>query len=151
MSMYSGRILTGTADGVRLLETRDGQWRIARQGLDNGPVNTLLQMGDAVLCGILGWGVYRTDGNAERVEPASEGIAVPQVCALAAAPEQPGVAYAGTTPPRLYRTEDGGRSWRELPAFAHAPGAAAWVYPVPPGCPNIRWILVGPTDPNVLS
>src|SRR5947208_15324196 len=96
MSSYNGRIMAGTADGVRLLEPRDGQWRIARQGLDNGPVNTLLQVGDAVLCGVLGWGIYRTDENAERFEPASEGIAVPQVCILAAAPEQPDLAYAGT-------------------------------------------------------
>ena len=64
---------------------------------------------------------------------------------------QPAVAYAGTTPPHLYRTLDGGRSWRELPAFTRAPGAADWVYPVPPGYPNIRWILAGPADPNVLS
>jgi photosystem II stability/assembly factor-like uncharacterized protein len=151
MAAYTGRIMAGTADGVRLLEARDGQWRVARQGLDNGPVNALLPLGDSVLCGVLGWGVYRTDPTAERFEPASEGITAPQVCALVASPEQPGVAYAGTTPPRLYRTEDVGRSWRELPAFARAPGAAEWVFPVPPGYPNIRWILAGPTDPRVLS
>src|SRR5947199_1910733 len=95
------RIIAGTADGVRLLEPRAGQWRIVRQGLDNGPVNTMLQLGDSVLCGVLGWGVYQTDASAERFESASEGISVPQVCALAAAPEQPHVAYAGTTPPHL--------------------------------------------------
>src|SRR5205823_14154735 len=61
------------------------------------------------------------------------------------------VAYAGTTPPHLYRTLDGGRSWRELSAFTRAPGATDWVFPVPPGYPNIRWILAGPADPNVLS
>jgi photosystem II stability/assembly factor-like uncharacterized protein len=151
MGSYNGRIMAGTADGVRLLEARDERWRVARQGLDNGPVNTLLALGDAVLCGVLGWGIYRTDANAERFEPVSEGISVPQVCALAAGMGQHAVAYAGTTPPHLYRTLDGGRSWRELPAFAHAPGAGDWVYPVPPGYPNIRWILAGPTDPNLLS
>src|SRR5437879_11392741 len=120
MAAYGGRIMAGTADGVRLLEPWDGQWQIVRQGLDNGPVNTLLSVEGAVLCGVLGWGAYRTDENAERFEPASEGIAIPQVCALAAAPGQPGVAYAGTTPPHLYRTEDSGRSWRERPAFSRA-------------------------------
>ena len=36
----------------------DGRWRIVRQGLDNGPVNSLLPRRRA--CGVLGWGVYRT-------------------------------------------------------------------------------------------
>ena len=107
--------------------------------------------GDAVLCGVLGWGVYRTDENAERFEPASEGITVPQVCALAASPKGEGVVYAGTTPPHLYRSEDGGRSWRELAAFARAPGSGDWVYPAAPGYPNIRWVLVGPADPACIS
>src|SRR5262245_45758981 len=101
MAGYDGRIMAGTADGVRLLEAQGGAWQVARQGLDNGPVNTLLALDGAVLCGVLGWGVYRTDASAERFEPASEGLDVPQVCALAADPVRPEVAYAGTTPPRL--------------------------------------------------
>jgi photosystem II stability/assembly factor-like uncharacterized protein len=151
MPGYNGQIMAGTADGVRLLEAREGRWEVVRQGLDNGPVNALLAVDGAVLCGVLGWGVYRTDVNAERFEPCSEGLPVPQVCALAADPGRPQTAYAGTTPPHLYRTEDGGRSWRELPAFARAPGSGGWVFPVPPGYPNIRWVLAGPVDPQVLS
>lgn len=151
MTTYSGRIMAGTADGVRLLEARDGGWQVSRQGLDNGPVNALLAVEGAVLCGVLGWGVYRTTASAERFETASEGLPVPQVCALAADSTRPETAYAGTTPPHLYRTEDGGRSWRELPAFARAPGAENWAYPGPPGYPNIRWILAGPVDPEALS
>jgi hypothetical protein len=151
MSGYSERIFVGTADGVRLLEPGQNGWQIAKQGLDNGPVNTLLAVDGGILCGVLGWGVYRTDESAERFEPASEGLPLPHVCALAADPSQPATAYAGTTPPRLYRTDDSGRSWRELPAFARAPGAENWVYPVAPGWPNIRWILAGPADPQTLS
>src|SRR5690349_8982381 len=106
MAGYGGRIMAGTADGVRLLEPRERRWQVARQGLDNGPVNALLAVEGAVLCGVLGWGVYRTDAGAERFEPASEGLPIPQVCALAADPRQPGTAYAGTTPPYLFRTDD---------------------------------------------
>jgi photosystem II stability/assembly factor-like uncharacterized protein len=151
MSNYGGRIIAGTADGVRLLEPRDGQWRVVKQGLDNGPVNALLPVDGAILCGVLGWGVYRADAACERFEPSSEGLPVPQVCALAADPRLPSVVYAGTTPPHLYRTQDGGRTWRELSAFARAPGAEEWAFPVPPGYPNIRWILPGPADPDTLS
>jgi photosystem II stability/assembly factor-like uncharacterized protein len=151
MANYSGRIMAGTADGVRVLEPREGRWQVVRQGLDNGPVNALLPVPGGVLCGVLGWGIYRTGEEGERFEPASAGLPVPQVCALAAAPGRPETAYAGTTPPHLYRTEDGGRSWHELPPFARTPGAERWVYPAPPGYPNIRWILAGPVDPEVLS
>lgn len=93
--------MAGTADGVRLLEPRSGTWQVTRQGLDNGPVNALLAVGDAVLCGVLGWGVYRTTATAERFEPASEGLPAPQVCALADDPTRPEAAYAGTTSPCL--------------------------------------------------
>src|SRR5215212_4368534 len=151
MAGYNGQVIAGTADGVRVLERRDATWQVVKQGLDNGPVNTLLAVDGGVLCGVLGWGVYRMDADAERFEPASEGLGIPQVCALAADPGRSGAAYAGTTPPRVYHTEDGGRSWRELSTFARAPGADDWVYPVPPGYPNIRWILAGPTDPATLS
>lgn len=151
MAEYRGRIMAGTADGVRLLEPRGGSWQVAGQELDNGPVNTLLAVDDAVLCGVLGWGVYRTDAAAERFEPASVGITVPQVCALAAHPTRPATVYAGTTPPHLFQSDDAGRTWRELTAFARAPGAEEWVYPVPPGYPNIRWILAGPADAEQIS
>jgi hypothetical protein len=151
MASYGGRIMAGTADGVRLLEPREGRWQVVRQGLDNGPVNALLAADGAVLCGVLGWGVYRTGESAERFEPSSEGLPVPQVCALAGAPGRTQTAYAGTTPPHLYRSEDGGRSWRELPVFARAPGSEKWVYPAAPGYPNIRWVLAGPAYPEVLT
>lgn len=151
MAGYGGRIMAGTADGVRVLEARGGSRQIAGQGLDNGPVNALLPVEGGVLCGVLGWGVYRTDLSGERFEPASEGLPVPQVCALAAHPARPTTVYAGTTPPRLFQSDDAGRTWQELAAFADAPGAEEWVYPVPPGYPNIRWILPGPRNPNTLS
>jgi photosystem II stability/assembly factor-like uncharacterized protein len=151
MAGYAGQITAGTADGVRLLEARGGTWQVAKQGLDNGPVNSLLAVDGAVLCGVLGWGVYRTDVAAERFEPASEGLSVPQVCALAAHPSRPGTVYAGTTPARLFQSDDAGRTWTELAAFARSPGADEWVYPVAPGYANIRWILAGPTDPQTIT
>lgn len=151
MAGYSGRIMAGTADGVRLLEPGGGGWQVARQGLDNGPVNALLPVDGGVLCGVLGWGVYRTDAAAERFEPASEGLTVPQVCALAAHPTRPATVFAGTTPSHLFQSDDAGRSWKELDAFTRAPGAEEWVYPVAPGYSNIRWILAGPADPRTLS
>ena len=36
---------------------------MVKQGLDNGPVNALLAVDGGLLCGVLGWGVYRTDEN----------------------------------------------------------------------------------------
>ena len=40
------------------------------------------------------------------------------VKALAVSACLPGLVYAGTKPPRLFRSADGGRSWRECEAFA---------------------------------
>src|SRR2546430_1794421 len=39
------------------------------------------------------------------------------------------VAYAGTEPSNLYRSEDGGRSWQLLPALRDLPGEPNWSFP----------------------
>ncbi len=66
---------------------------------------------------------------------------------------EPGVWYAGSSPPGLFRTEDGGKTWESVAGFNAHPNRASWVPPEgegPPGGATLHSILVNPRAPNHL-
>jgi hypothetical protein len=54
------------------------------------------------------------------------------------------VVYAGTEPSTLYRSEDGGSTWRELSALRQVPSAPTWGLPDRPYISHARWITPDP-------
>jgi photosystem II stability/assembly factor-like uncharacterized protein len=61
------------------------------------------------------------------------------------------VAYAGTEPSNLYRSEDGGRSWQLLPTLRELPSEPNWAFPPRPWTHHVRTIALHPTDPDSLA
>jgi photosystem II stability/assembly factor-like uncharacterized protein len=61
------------------------------------------------------------------------------------------VAYAGTEPSNLYRSEDGGRSWQILPALRELPSEPTWSFPPRPWTHHVRTIALHPTDPDWIA
>jgi photosystem II stability/assembly factor-like uncharacterized protein len=61
-----------------------------------------------------------------------------------------GAVYAGTEPSRLFRSEDGGRSWRELEALLELPSRPSWRFPPRPWTSHVRWIAPSPHDADLL-
>jgi len=61
------------------------------------------------------------------------------------------VAYAGTEPSNLYRSEDGGRSWQLLPALRDLPSEPNWSFPPRPWTHHVRTIALHPSDPDSLT
>jgi hypothetical protein len=57
-----------------------------------------------------------------------------------------GVVYAGTEPSAVYRSEDGGETWRELGGMREVPSAPEWSFPPRPETHHVRWIS---PDPNI--
>ena len=63
------------------------------------------------------------------------------------------VWYAGTSPPGLFRSEDGGNTWESVRGFNEHPAREAWVPAEgegPPGGATLHSILVNPRDPRHL-
>lgn len=60
------------------------------------------------------------------------------------------VAYAGTEPSNLYRSQDGGRTWRVLPALRALPSAPQWSFPGRPWTHHVKTIALHPEDPGRL-
>ena len=61
-----------------------------------------------------------------------------------------GAVYAGTEPSRLFRSDDGGESWRELDALLELPSRSSWSFPPRPWTSQVRWIAPSPHDADLL-
>jgi len=61
-----------------------------------------------------------------------------------------GAVYAGTEPSRLFRSDDGGESWRELEALLELPSRPNWSFPPRPWTSHVRWIAPSPHDGELI-
>jgi photosystem II stability/assembly factor-like uncharacterized protein len=93
------------------------------------------------------------DGGASW-DSAGSGIAERRVLSLAVSSSHQesgvSVAYAGTEPSNLYRSEDGGRSWQVLSALRELPSEPTWSFPPRPWTHHVRTIALHPTDSDWL-
>jgi photosystem II stability/assembly factor-like uncharacterized protein len=63
---------------------------------------------------------------------------------------EPGVWYAGSSPPGLFRSEDGGQTWEGIAGFNAHPKRTDWLgdfQETPPGGATLHSINVDPRDP----
>ncbi len=108
-----------------------------------------------VYVGTMDRGLLVSEDAAATWREAGPGIAEPRVLSLAVSPSHRkagmSVAYAGTEPSNLYRSEDGGRSWQLLPALRQLPSEPTWSFPPRPWTHHVRTITLHPTDPDWLA
>lgn len=97
-----------------------------------------------VYCGTFGEGLWLSHDGGGSWSPASEGIDLKQVTAVAAGSRLGenghGVAWAGTEPSSLFRSDDGGKTWRMQPALLTMPSKPTWSFPPRPYTHHVRWI-----------
>ena len=83
-----------------------------------------------VYCGTFGQGLWRSWNAGRTFEQVGEGITHNQITSVAVSETEragdTGVVYAGTEPSALFRSEDGGDSWRELATLRELPSAPTW-------------------------
>jgi hypothetical protein len=119
-------VYIGTTDGV--LRLRDGEPEPL--GLEGHDVTALHADGGTVLAGTYGDGLFRRDDGAwSRVEA---GLTASAFRFIVPDPGHPGALLAGTEPARIFRSEDGGRSWAELDGITRIEGHEQWFLPYSP-------------------
>lgn len=99
-------------------------------------------------CGTFDQGLWMSADAGASWKHVDEGIAHEKVMSVAvsAADQESGygVVYAGTEPSALFRSEDHGRSWQELPSLRRLPSAPTWSFPPRPWTSHVRWITPDP-------
>lgn len=112
-------LYAGTADGVYRLDHGGAHWSVVTSGLDDILVHALVKSSDGTLfAGTSGKGVLRFKANSTgwvRMEHGlkdHEGMIENFIRVLTMDPE--GVIYAGTFDGGVYRSADGGMTWRPI-------------------------------------
>lgn len=130
-------IAAGTENGVALLALTGDTWALRAHGLYGQRVTDLIKTPIGIYACASNGMVYRTV-DWDRWEPMFEGLTGSGVHALAAAA---GLLFAGTTPPAVFRSEDGGRTWGNLSGFTKVPGRDNWTASAPPYRPKVCRLL----------
>jgi photosystem II stability/assembly factor-like uncharacterized protein len=149
-------VLVGTIDGVHRLSRNaaNSAWTVSRRGLDGVHVGSLLSIpGGRLFAGAHSGGLFRSDDATAPWERTMDGIADAhsQVYCLAAQ-QRDGrlVLWAGTQPAALYRSDDLGDTWTELPGIRDVPDTDKWTFPAPPHVAHVKNIAFHPTDASTM-
>src|SRR5437016_10183803 len=122
-------IFLAMPDGLLVLSRSNGGWQVDRrlEGVPTQCVAVDPLRAHRVDCGTFGMGLWRSNDAGATWQPIGRGISRPQIMAVAVSKVERvgeyGVVYAGTEPTALYRSEDGGDSWRDLFALRELPSA----------------------------
>lgn len=107
-----------------------------------------------VYAATLGGGLWRSVDGGETWEQGGEGIRSAHTWVVAVSRTDrkgdTGAVYVGTELSALYRSEDGGASFAELPAFAAQPSRKEWSFPPAPDTHHLHSIALDVEDPDVL-
>lgn len=151
LSGHAPTFLASTDAGLLVLTLEDGGVRASVE-LTGRNVICALAVSEGVRLAGMEDGLLRRSSGGEW--EATEGLpAGLRVTALVEGPrpsEGDPVLWAGTEPSRIFRSDDGGRSWRERPGLTALPSATEWSFPPRPHTHHVRTLAAHPTDPDRL-
>jgi photosystem II stability/assembly factor-like uncharacterized protein len=142
-------LFAATGDGVARLTERDGAWAVDLGLAGSGAQCVAVDANDpaTVLVGCRGGGARISADGGRSWRDA--GLPSADVFSVAVSPAD-GTLYAGCEPSMLFRSDDRGRSWRELTALRELPSAPTWSFPPRPWTSHVRWIAPSPHDAGLL-
>src|SRR5918996_1794513 len=149
MSPSVARLYSATGQSVARLDEAGDSWTVELSLVGSRAVCLAVDPQDreTVYVGLGDDGVRKTSDGGRTW--AQAGLAGEQVFSIAVSPAD-GAVYAGTEPSALYRSDDGGESWRELEALLELPSQPTWSFPPRPGTAPVRWIAPSPHDAELL-
>lgn len=151
------RLVAATLEGVVTLE-RSGPgdaWATTARSLNERHVGALVY---EPVSGKLFAGAHANggmwvsdDGAGANWRAISQGIDRPHIYSLTARAIGDAVTlFAGTSPAGLYRSDDLGQNWSEIPSIHAVPDTDKWTFPPPPHIPHVKDIVIDPDVPTTL-
>jgi photosystem II stability/assembly factor-like uncharacterized protein len=147
------RILVATREEVLVVDRQNGS--VVRSPVEEEGIRPTCLAADVsaetLWCGTTD-GVLRSgDGGRSWARAGIEGE---EITAVAASPNERGesgaVVYAGTEPSAVYRSADGGATWRRGEGLLDLPSSSTWSFPPKPETHHVRWIACDPAAPGRL-
>jgi photosystem II stability/assembly factor-like uncharacterized protein len=143
------RLLVATLNGVDILTRADAssEWRKAGHSLDGKHVSALMRPpGKGVFASVHNGGIFHSADEGETWTARDNGVTSGHVFSL---DYNGDTLYAGTEPVSLFRSDDNGANWRELPAIGKVPGNEKWTFPPPPHLAHTKAFLFDRRDPGL--
>jgi photosystem II stability/assembly factor-like uncharacterized protein len=131
----------GTNDGIVCIERYGNEWALATKALEGIRIDDISQFGDITIVATER-GVFESNDNW-----VTWTNALPDVDARCVAISSEGTVYVGTDGAYVYRKLLEENKYTELTSFRELPTVWSWTFPVSPHLPNIRSIVISPTDP----
>ncbi|GGL26963.1 glycosyl hydrolase [Halarchaeum grantii] len=128
-----------------LFVVEDGE---VRERLGDVTPTCVAVSGDTVCCGTSDAGIRRSVDGGESFHRVAD-FERAHVTALAVGPD--GTWWAGTEPSALYRSDDGGRAWRETAPLTNLDSSDEWSFPPRPDTHHVRWVRPRPDDGDALA
>ncbi len=144
----SDTLVIGTADGVFILKRDEkGDWALAQRAMQGVALSALTRLQNgALIAGTHGVCVARSDDGGATWQWKNKGLTQYDIWSVRAGTlNGREVLYAGAMPAHLFVSEDGGESWRDLPALREAPGREHWFFPPAPHLGHVKDIVVDGT------
>jgi photosystem II stability/assembly factor-like uncharacterized protein len=143
------RLYVATGDALARLDETSEAWTVELSLSGSGAQCLAVDPADSdtVFVGLRQGGVRRSlDGGRSWIDCELPDRAVFSLAVSAA----DRAVYAGTEPSRLFRSGDGGESWRESKALLELPSRPHWSFPPRPWTSHVRWIAPSPHDADLL-
>ena len=143
------RLYAATGDAIVRMDEAAGVWtaELSLQGSGAHCLAVDPTDPDTVFAGLRSGGVRRSSDGCRTWFDC--GLPEPEVFSLAVSAAN-GAVYAGCEPSALFRSDDGGRSWRALEALLELPSRPTWSFPPRPWTSHVRWIAPSPHDGDLL-
>lgn len=145
----AAEVLVGTTDGVALVAREGERWIVAQRDLAGCHISAIVEepASGRLFAGVFHGGIRGSADGGRSWERCDATLPEHNVYSLAACARdgQP-VLYAGTEPAHLFRSDDLGAHWRELPALRAVPSAPNWTFPAPPHIGHVKHLVFDPRD-----
>lgn len=145
----SEQIAIGTSNGVYVLASHGGEWKIVGQGLLGKSIRCFARTSQRLWVGTDSSGLACTQ-NLSDWHPVVNSLSGVAITSIAVHPEQSSVLLCGSAPVALHLSLDNGLQFQELPALRQHPGSSHWSHPTPPYRSRLQRLYLHPRDANVL-
>jgi photosystem II stability/assembly factor-like uncharacterized protein len=151
----ASRLLVGTLQGIYIFERQSGgRWVEKARALSDLHISCILhepRSGRIFAGAHWGGGLFVSTDGGFSFSACMQGIHRKHIYTLAAQYRgESCVLFAGSEPSALYRSDDLGATWRDLPGIRDVPETEQWKFPPPPHIAHVKNVAWHPSDPRRL-